>query len=704
MSRLEEFKNFYLKVVMLNRPSYKNYLNEGNFDKNINELIEKYKGSYGFNPFEEGISLKELDKEPRNSIFQAYSDSIGSGVPKAIINTHYRKFLEYEEDVYFENLQEVIDRIHEELRKDNFIEKFQKTRIELNGNSRVASKTALFAGATDPKNDDWTFNIGSTKELQYHLLYRVDGLLHYGLKFSAYQERFNLSPVEEIQPFIKSYFNEKEQVKALLTDYTFYTDDMKTDIESAMEQSLKEIKVGEGVLLGKVLKVEEDADGDTYIKGSSFLELIYDLKGKQFEAYKLIFSKANLMKTNDINTEKELQKYTDLLRYKSQIILQGPPGTGKTREAKRIAKALLGLGENDRLEGNEQFKLIQFHPSYSYEDFVRGIVAEPNEEGDGIVYTAENKILGSFAKEALDNWNKAQQSSQTLEEEEIFEAFIQHIKEELAQNEEYKYPLTEAVYIFDADDKRFKYKGDNWEVHSRGLNMNYAEIKRIIESGVKDRQGVTKLTTIGGQARQHASYFLRIVEKYYDFKKSYKPIVADKVALKNYILVIDEINRANLSAVLGELIYALEYRGEAVESMYAIEGDNKLVLPKNLYIIGTMNTADRSVGHIDYAIRRRFAFVNVLPKDLSRELGEHFNSELFNQVSEVFDKNLSREFKKEDVQLGHSYFITSHTPIEIRWEYEIKPILLEYVKDGILVGEEIESTINSLYKDENSTA
>ena len=90
-----------------------------------------------------------------------------------------------------------------------------------------------------------------------------------------------------------------------------------------------------------------------------------------------------------------------LLKYKPQIILQGPPGTGKTREAKRIAKALLGLGENDSLEGNEQFKLIQFHPSYSYEDFVRGIVAKPNEEGDGIIYTAENKVLAEFAEKAL---------------------------------------------------------------------------------------------------------------------------------------------------------------------------------------------------------------------------------------------------------------------------------------------------------------
>ena len=436
------------------------------------------------------------------------------------------------------------------------------------------------------------------------------------------------------------------------------------------------------------IKEEIKLDKETYPKSydnTYFREYIFSQKYKEeFE----------ITENNMTNQAIDLTTI-NLLRYKPQIILQGPPGTGKTREAKRIAKALLGLGEDESLESNEQFKLIQFHPSYSYEDFVRGIVAKPNEEGNGIVYTAENKILGTFAKEAFNNWHKAQQSTQTLKEEEVFEAFIEHIKEELAQSEDYKYPLTEAVYLFDADDKRFKYKGDNWEVHSNGLNMNYAEIKRIIESGVRDRQGVTKLTTIGGQARQHASYFLRIVEKYYKFRENYKPTV-DKIPLKNYVLVIDEINRANLSAVLGELIYALEYRGEAVQSMYVIEGENNLILPPNLYIIGTMNTADRSVGHIDYAIRRRFAFVNVLPKDLTSELGDQFESVLFAKVTDLFNTNLSPEFKKEDVQLGHSYFITKNTPIDIRWEYEIKPILLEYVKDGILIGQDIEEKINSL--------
>ena len=415
-----------------------------------------------------------------------------------------------------------------------------------------------------------------------------------------------------------------------------------------------------------------------------------DIKGIKYAQYLL-----NIMNENTQTQENSLT--TKLLKYKHQIILQGPPGTGKTREAKRIARELLSLGENDSLEGCEQFKLIQFHPSYSYEDFVRGIVAKPNEEGDGIVYTAENKILGAFAKEAFNNWNKAQQNTQTLKEQDIFEAFIEHIKEELAQSEDYKYPLTDSIYIFNADDKRFKYKGDNWEVHSRGLNMNYAEIKRIIDSGIRDRQGVTKLTNIGGQARQHASYFIRIVEKYYEFKESYNPNITDKIPLMPYVLIIDEINRANLSAVLGELIYALEYRGEAVQSMYAIDDDNTLVLPANLYIIGTMNTADRSVGHIDYAIRRRFAFVDVLPKDLTNELGDNFAEKLYEKVSKLFEGNtLSPEFRKEEVQLGHSYFITEQTPIAIRWEYEIKPILLEYIKDGVLIN--VEEKIQNIEK------
>ncbi len=235
--------------------------------------------------------------------------------------------------------------------------------------------------------------------------------------------------------------------------------------------------------------------------------------------------------------------------------------------------------ENNNIITKGESQLIQFHPSYTYEDFVRGISVK--SIGDKVSYETENKVLANFAQKALDNLSS------------------------------------------------------------------------------------------------------------------------------NYVLIIDEINRANLSSVLGELIYALEYRGEPVESMYDIDGDNKIILPPNLFIIGTMNTADRSVGQIDYAIRRRFAFVDVLPKiilesDLNTNKKENdpelcFHKEMFEQVAKLFvnneeltDKQLERsdflsdEFEPKDVWLGHSYFIHEKDNFNMNLEYEIKPILREYVQDGIL--------------------
>ena len=394
-----------------------------------------------------------------------------------------------------------------------------------------------------------------------------------------------------------------------------------------------------------------------------------DIKGIKYAQYLL-----NIMNENTNNQEDN--HIMELLKYKPQIILQGPPGTGKTREAKRIARILLGLAEDTPLEGNEQFKLIQFHPSYSYEDFVRGIVAKPNEEGDSIVYTAENKVLGEFAHRALKVFHKP-----------IWE----HFKDSLIEkNKDLFFDKEETIKFYKIDtDKNneeflfYQYRNKDkkeWESDRKPISLS----RNFTNENLKDK--FKKFYEVENNKAWDWKY---ITDYFIEWAENFKRI-------NSYVLIIDEINRANLSAVLGELIYALEYRGEAVQSMYTIDDDNSLVLPPNLYIIGTMNTADRSVGHIDYAIRRRFAFVNVLPKDLTSELGNQFESALFAKVTNLFNTNLSSEFKKEDVQLGHSYFITEYTPINIRWEYEIKPILLEYVKDGILIGQGIEEKINSL--------
>jgi 5-methylcytosine-specific restriction protein B len=162
---------------------------------------------------------------------------------------------------------------------------------------------------------------------------------------------------------------------------------------------------------------------------------------------------------------------------------------------------------------------------------------------------------------------------------------------------------------------------------------------------------------------------------------------------QKFIPIIDEINRANVAAVLGEMIYALEYRGQPVMLQYG-DGDATAQLPKNLYIIGTMNTADRSIGHIDYAVRRRFAFVPLHPE---QHVVEAFHQDeaprnaavaKFEAVAALFTGNkalLSADYRAEDVQPGHSYFLAKGKEnLNQRMKYQVGPLLREYVADGVL--------------------
>ncbi|WP_225875402.1 MULTISPECIES: AAA family ATPase [Chryseobacterium] len=403
----------------------------------------------------------------------------------------------------------------------------------------------------------------------------------------------------------------------------------------------------------------------------------------------------------------------NLLKYKKQIILQGPPGTGKTREAKRIAQNILGLDEKE-LQDSEQFKIIQFHPSYTYEDFVRGIVAESN--GDRIEYKNINKTLGKFAKVAKENFDNHHKElkdySREVQAKEYFEKFIEYVQDLIEEKNGY-YELTENVGLISTDDEEaFRYKGKNEGWLKNGNRMLYKDILRAFLDNNTERQDVKKNINISGLARQHASYFVRVLNLFQNFLNehhyTFSEVNIGKEPLKKYILVIDEINRANLSSVLGELIYALEYRGEEVDSMYEVDGSQKLVLPPNLYIIGTMNTADRSVGHIDYAIRRRFAFVDVLPEKLEDTEDVFFNTPGFVEVAKLFIKVgedevinfenaedsdfLSNDFSSKDVALGHSYFIADRKKIskeekdnyfKMKMKYEVIPILNEYLRDGV---------------------
>jgi MoxR-like ATPase len=424
------------------------------------------------------------------------------------------------------------------------------------------------------------------------------------------------------------------------------------------------------------------------------------------------------LKNNKTNAMDDI---ISLLKHKKQIVLQGPPGTGKTRLAKLISKKITKISKieendkssklktsdfNDNVTDKTYSKIIQFHPSYTYEDFVRGISVVNNEEGK-LEYKTKNRILGEFAQKALKNYNDFYKESATYSNEVLldkyFDFFLEFINDKIEENQGF-YKLTKSVGIIILDEDAFRYKSEAQGWNQNGNRMLFKDIKQAFLDSNLDRQDLKHNENLSGLAKHHASYFIRVLNLFQQFLKeknlNFENKEVDKAPLNNYVLIIDEINRANLSSVLGELIYALEYRGEAVESMYEIDGDRKITLPPNLFIIGTMNTADRSVGQIDYAIRRRFAFVDVLPKVLTetdlndgRKYTEpklFFNEDVFLKVEELFKKGkenseyLSEEFNAKDVQLGHSYFIYAEDNFSYNLEYEIKPILKEYVADGIL--------------------
>lgn len=428
---------------------------------------------------------------------------------------------------------------------------------------------------------------------------------------------------------------------------------------------------------------------------------------------------------------KKIQDYIDVLKQKGQIILQGAPGTGKTYTAKNMAETMIfnhisadKKEQACKLSNSEQFKLVQFHPSYSYEDFVRGIIVDTEDSNNGLpTYKPINKIFGEFAERATKNWLDSQKDTASFSHQRLiaqqYDLFKQSIENDLQTQS--KYPLKNSTSIVGVDDdalrcNRYSNLKDCVRLKDQDIILGYIGLNQTPQVTIKNNNKLSK------SARSGMYYiYQQLIEKFTDYLKtnnlqySNHSKEQEKEELKNYVLVIDEINRANLSSVLGELIYALEYRGEKIDTMYSVDDDNGMIVPPNLFIIGTMNTADRSVGQIDYALRRRFAFVTILPTVLDIN---GFNRDLFKDVSSLFVENideyikdpvntqikpskwLSEEFLPSDVWIGHSYFIGNKA---YRLKYEIIPILKEYIKDGILktsitTGENIYDKIKSLAK------
>ena len=379
-----------------------------------------------------------------------------------------------------------------------------------------------------------------------------------------------------------------------------------------------------------------------------------------------------------MNKDIKMANIVKLLESHKNIILTGAPGTGKTYASAEIAMRIIAPGidfcsrkllmdEYRKKIGEGVIVFTTFHQSLDYEEFVEGI--KPIF-GDGeISYDIKKGIFRNICENA--SKTKSQRKYQ-----EDFDAVFDQLTQQIQGNED---GFQEIVY-----GKR-KYKVSV----NRNGNLGLYTGGRDKCQGSLTKDNLLR-QAMGGYNGSWTGYFEGVLEVMRALKlRKYEATSENKS--ENHVLIIDEINRGNVSKILGELITLLEPdKRQGAENYMEVTlpySGEKFSVPENLYIIGTMNTADRSLGHIDYAVRRRFAFYT-LKADRDVLKGNTVAIKLFDAVNGndgiVSKNNINSDFDAEDMKIGHSYFMGAENLLPNRLEYEIKPLLREYIRDGIL--------------------
>ena len=477
--------------------------------------------------------------------------------------------------------------------------------------------------------------------------------------------------------------------------------------------------------------------------------------------------------TTETNNSSKGTWYDDVVHIwerRKNIVLYGAPGTGKTYDVPELAVRLCDpafmaaepsreeiVSRYNQLKTEKRIAFTTFHQSLDYEDWIEGLRPVVNENSQ-VTYEIESGIFKKLCEEAerpvvkdkqvgiADNavvwkvslagtgdnpvrsdcmknsyirigWDgygpvisdETDWSVYNGEGKQILDAYINKMKIGDIVMSCYSSQTIDAIGVV-AGDYEFD---DSLPNYKRVRRVNWL-VKNINENIVEMNDG--KTMTLGTVYRLNSitlDNVKSILEKY---NTSSKMEENDKA----YVMVIDELNRGNVSKVFGELITLLEAdkrKGRInAESVVLPYSKKAFHIPNNVYLIATMNTADRSLGSLDYAIRRRFAFIAEKPFGLEVD---GFDEDLFEKVSSLFVKNfdeykesgwdqtmklepadtLSDEYKPEDVWIGHSYFLMQDEEDNTinRLLYEIIPLLEEYVRDGVLTAE-AQDVIDELYK------
>ena len=390
-------------------------------------------------------------------------------------------------------------------------------------------------------------------------------------------------------------------------------------------------------------------------------------------------------------------EYSSMLIESKNLIFRGAPGTGKSYLAKEIATDIISDGYFDDYtllsdEQKKQVEFVQFHPSYDYSDFVEGL--RPTVKDDGTMgFELQDGIFKKFVARARKNYEDSLKSKETIEKEhsaqESMTAFFSSI--ELGVDV-FKTINGNEFTITSIDDSHINISiPGNATVNRLALNLD--EVRMMLESG-QEFDRIKDITTFFGKsfATQGFSYDFAIY-KAIKAKKATAPKTPIRLEkLKKYIFIIDEINRGEISKIFGELFFAIDpgYRGKSgeISTQYAnmhSNPDDKFYIPENVYIIGTMNDIDRSVDSFDFAMRRRFRFVEI-KADARLEMlasleNEELEAEAIKRMTALNKAIAEVEDLNENYQIGASYFLKLKTlDFDQLWTDYLHPLLQEYIQ------------------------
>lgn len=399
------------------------------------------------------------------------------------------------------------------------------------------------------------------------------------------------------------------------------------------------------------------------------------------------------------------QKYIDLLKESKNLVLTGAPGTGKTFMAQAIAKEM-GCGENEMC-------FVQFHPSYDYTDFVEGLRPIMMSEGQ-MGFERKDGIFKEFCKKAIKNLIDSAKSIENLSKELSWENKLQQFIDDSIDNDT-KFKLSNGSE-FTIDE----IKGRNIIAHNDSnpktplIPINADEIIELLTNDVP-LNIVRDIRTYFNRkfGTQPDSYAFIITKAIREMKYKTQVISANKIERKPFVFIIDEINRGEASKIFGELFYAIDpgYRGKKdirVKTQYqnlVPETDvfaEGFYIPKNVFILGTMNDIDRSIESMDFAMRRRFTWKEIKPEDTQSMLDTLECATMAKSVMARLNNEICKiEGLGPAYQVGPSYFLKlgdNGGNFEKLWDMNIEPLLREYSR-GFRKSDEIMEKLRSAYFD-----